>query len=288
MLKINIERVTLFAFIFLFSNFLDAQEIIPFWVTKYNNIIIKVLVNNKDSLNLMFQIAMEDASISPERLNPAKSIVFENEVSENNFLKIGNLNFENIKFYENELTGHEADGKIGTGVFKGKIYQIDYDNNQFVIYDSLPNLNDYQKMLFTKNEYGQIFITCNNIIENESTEASFLLQSGYSGGLIYSNEFADSKKLSKKLKITGEKTLRNSANQSITTMQGVLPFLGISDLILKDVSAGFFTGEIKKQTANYFGADLLRRFNWIFDMETLVVYIRPSKYYNEPYFKIDQ
>lgn len=288
MLKITIERVILFAFIFLFSNFLDAQEIIPFRVTKYNNIIIKVLVNNKDSLNLMFQIAMEDASISPERLNPAKSIVFENEVSENNFLKIGNLNFENIKFYENELTGHEADGKIGTGVFKGKIYQIDYDNTQFVIYDSLPNLNDYQKMLFTKNEYGQIFITCNNIIENESTEASFLLQSGYSGGLIYSNEFADSKKLSKKLKITGEKTLRNSANQSITTMQGVLPFLGISDLILKDVSAGFFTGEIKKQTANYFGADLLRRFNWIFDMETLVVYIRPSKYYNEPYFKIDQ
>ena len=225
MIKITFKRAILFAFIFLFSNFINAQEIIPFRITKYNNIIIKTLVNNKDSLNLMFQIAMKDASISPERLNPAKSIVFENEISQNNFLKIGNLHLENIKFYDNELTGHEADGKIGTGIFKGKTYQIDYDNNQFMIYDALPNLNDYQKMSFTKNEYGQIFITCNNIIENESTEANLLLQSGYSGGLIYSNEFADSKKLSQKLKITGEKTLKNSANQSITTMQGVLPFL---------------------------------------------------------------
>lgn len=286
MIKITFTRVILFAFIFLFPNFINAQEIIPFRITKYNNIIIKALVNNKDSLNLMFQIAMEDASISPERLNTAKSIIFENEISENNSLKIGNLHLENIKFYDNELTGHEADGKIGTGIFKGKIYQIDYDNNQFVIYDSLP-LNDYQKMSFTKNEYGQIFITCKNIIENQSTEANFLLQSGYSGGLIYSNEFADSKKLSQKLEITGEKTLRNSANQSITTMQGVLPFLGISDLILKNVSAGFFTGEIKKQKANYFVADLLRRFNWIFDMKMQIVYIKPSKYYNEPYFKIN-
>ena len=286
MLKITIVRVILFPFIFLFCNLINAQEKIPFRITKYNNIIIKALVNNKDSLNLMFQIAMEDASISPERSNPAKSIVFENEISKNNSLKIGNLDFANIKFYNNEFTGHEADGKIGTGIFKGKTYEIDYDNNQFVIYDSLPNVNNYKKIPLTQNEYGLIIITCNNIIENESTEANFLLQSGYSGGLLYSNDFADSNKLSQKLEIIGEKTLKNSANQSITTMQGILPFLGISDLHIKNVSAGFFTGEIKNQSVNYFGADLLRRFNWIFDIKRQFVYIKPSKYYNEPYFKI--
>ena len=287
MLKITIERAIIFAFIFLFLNLIHAQEHIPFRITKYNNIIVKALVNNKDSLNLMFQIAMEDASISPERLNPANSIVFKNEMSENNSLKMGNLDFQNIKFYDNELTGHEADGKFGTGIFKGKIYQIDYDNNQFVLYDSLPNVNDYKKIPLVKNKYGQIIIACNNIIANESTEANFLLQSGYSGGLLYSNYFADSNKLSQKLEIIEKKTLKNSANQSISTMQGILPFLGISDLQMENVSAGFFTGEIKNQSVNYFGADLLRRFNWIFDMDRQVVYIKPSKYYNEPYFKIN-
>lgn len=287
MLKITIEKVILLALIFLFSNLIHAQKRIPFRITKYNNIIVKALVNDKDSLNLMFQIAMEDASISPERLNSVNSIVFKNEMSENNSLKMGNLGFENIKFYDNELTGHEADGKFGTGIFKGKTYQIDYDHNQFVIYDALPNVNDYKKIPLVKNEYGLIIITCNNIIGNEEHKANFLLQSGYYGGLLYSNEFADSNKLSEKLEITGEKTLKNSANQSITTMQGILPFLGISDLQMKNVSAGFFTGEIKNQSVNYFSADLIRRFNWIFDLKRQFVYIKPSKYYNEPYFKIN-
>lgn len=287
MLKINIERITVFAFIFIFSNYINAQQYIPFRITKYNNIIIKASVNNRDSLNLMFQIAMQDASLSPERLNPANSIVFEKEISKNNSLKIGNLDFHDIKFYDNELTGYEADGKIGTGIFKGKTYQIDYDNNRFVIYDSLPNVNDYKKIPLIKNEYGQIIISCSSIIENESIKAKFLLQSGYSGGLLYSNDFADSNKLNQKLEITGKKTLKNSANQSITTMQGILPFLGISDLYIKNVSAGFFTGEIKNQSVNYFGADLLRRFNWIIDLKRQAVYIKPSKYYNEPYFKIN-
>ena len=287
MLKINIERITVFAFIFIFSNYINAQQYIPFRITKYNNIIIKASVNNRDSLNLMFQIAMQDASLSPERLNPANSIVFEKEISKNNSLKIGNLDFHDIKFYDNELTGYEADGKIGTGIFKGKTYQIDYDNNRFVIYDSLPNVNDYKKIPLIKNEYGQIIISCSSIIENESIKAKFLLQSGYSGGLLYSNDFADSNKLSEKLEITGQKTLKNSANQSITTMQGILPFLGINDLQMKNVSAGFFTGEIKNQSVNYFGADLLRRFNWIIDLKRQAVYIKPSKYYNEPYFKIN-
>jgi len=120
----------------LFINSVNAQEIIPFRITKYNNVIVKTLVNDKDSLDLMFQIAMVDASISPERIRPAKSLTFDkNGISENNSVKIGKKEFKNIRFFDNELTGQEADGKIGTGIFKGKTYKIDYDKNQFVIYD---------------------------------------------------------------------------------------------------------------------------------------------------------
>ena len=271
-----------------FINSINAQEIIPFRVTKYNNIIVKTLVNDKDSLDLMFQIAMEDASISPERTRPAKSLKFDkNGISENNSLKIGKNEFKNIRFFDNELTGQEADGKIGTGIFKGKTYKIDYDKNQFVIYDQLPDVKDYRQVSFTYNKQGQIFLACENVINNESYEANFLLQSGYPGGLLYSNQFADAKKLNENLKVTGEKTLKNSYGQSITTKQGILPKLTIiDDITLKNVSAGFFTGDIKNQTTSYFGADLIKRFNWIFDAETQIIYIQPSKYFNEPYFTL--
>ncbi|MCJ8154584.1 hypothetical protein MKJ01_12500 [Chryseobacterium sp. SSA4.19] len=90
---------------------IKAQDTIPFRITKYNNVIIKTLVNDKDSLDLMFQIAMEDASISPERTRKADHIIFKDEISDGNTIKIGTKKYENIRFFDNEITGHEADGK---------------------------------------------------------------------------------------------------------------------------------------------------------------------------------
>ncbi|ALR29998.1 hypothetical protein ATE47_05425 [Chryseobacterium sp. IHB B 17019] len=275
--------------LFLFSVgflMLKAQEKIPFRITKHNNIIVKTLINDKDSLDLMFQIAMEGGSISPERQRKADHIIFKDEISENNTVKIGKLIIKNVQFFDNELTGHEADGKIGTGIFAGKTFKIDYDNNQFVIYDEKPDLKGYESMpLFSEN--GQFYIVADNVIDNEQQEVYFLLQSGYSGGILYSNKFADGKELDKKLKITGEKTLKNSAGQSVITKQGVLPFLKLGNLVLKDVSAGFFAGDLKTQKVSYFGADLLRRFIWIFDAERKTVYFKPSKYFKEPYYKLN-
>lgn len=269
-----------------FLSTIQAQEIIPFRITKHNNIIVKTLVNDKDSLDLMFQIAMEDASISPDRKRNADHIIFKDEISDGNTIKIGKKKYENIRFFDNELTGHEADGKIGTGIFKGKIFKIDYDNSRFVVYDKMPDLKGYQSVpLLLKNE--QLFIPANSIIENQNVEAYFLLQSGYSGGILYSNEFADGKQLDKKLKVTGEKTLKNSSGQSVITKNGILPVLKVGNFVLKDVSAGFFVGELKIQKSSYFGADLLRRFNWIFDAERKKVYIKPSKYFKKTYYKMN-
>ncbi|WP_308005309.1 hypothetical protein [uncultured Chryseobacterium sp.] len=269
-----------------FLSTIQAQEIIPFRITKHNNIIVKTLVNDKDSLDLMFQIAMEDASISPDRKRNADHIIFKDEISDGNTIKIGKKKYENIRFFDNELTGHEADGKIGTGIFKGKIFKIDYDNSRFVVYDKMPDLKGYQSVpLLLKNE--QLFIPANSIIEKQNVEAYFLLQSGYSGGILYSNEFADGKELEKKLKVTGEKTLKNSAGQSVITKNGILPVMKVGNFVLKDVSAGFFAGELKIQKSSYFGADLLRRFNWIFDAERKKVYIKPSKYFKKTYYKMN-
>ena len=59
------------------TGFINAQEIIPFRITRHNNIIVKTVFNNKDTLDLMFQIAMADASLSPERKREANSLRFD-------------------------------------------------------------------------------------------------------------------------------------------------------------------------------------------------------------------
>lgn len=234
----------------------------------------------------MFQIAMQDASVSPERTRKADHILFKNEISDGNTVEIGTKNYENVRFFDNELSGYEADGKIGTGIFKGKIFKIDYDSHQLVMYDKMPDVKGYQPIpLFEEN--GQLYIVADHVIDGEQQEVYFLLQSGYSGGILYSNVIADQQELNNKLTTTGEKILKNSAGKSLITKQGILPFLKIGKFVLKDVSAGFFTGDLKTQKTNYFGADLLRRFNWIFDAERKTAYIKPSKYFHEAYYKIE-
>lgn len=267
---------------------MKAQQTIPFRITKHNNIIVKTLVNKKDSLDLMFQIAMKDYSISPERKHKADHIIFnKEEISDYNTVEIGKINQKNVRFFDNQLTGHEADGKIGTGIFDGKAFKIDYDNNQFVMYDKMPDLSGYQAVNIILDHDG-FYLAGDNIIDgDQQQEAYFVLQSGFSGAILYSNEFAEEKQLDKKLKVTGEKTLKNSEGKTLTTKQAVLPFFKLGKSVFKDIPAGFFSGELKTQNVSYLGADMLRRFIWIFDADRKMAYIKPSKYFSEPYYKMN-
>ncbi|WP_333597301.1 hypothetical protein [Chryseobacterium flavum] len=276
-------------FLFVAGHFsLQAQQVIPFRITKHNNIIVKTLVNKKDSLDLMFQIAMKEASISPERQRKADHLIFNKDgISDHNTVSIGKMTWKNIRFLDNQITGHEADGKIGTGLFEGKVFKIDYDNNQFAIYDEKPDLNGFQpvKIIFDQDAF---YIPADNIIDDhQQQEAYFVLQSGYSGGILYSNEFAEKNELSNKLRITGEKKLKNSNAENLIIKQGVLPFWKLENFVFKDIPVGFFTGEQQTQKISYFGADMLRRFIWIFDADREMAYIKPSKYYSEPHYKIN-
>ncbi|UKB77970.1 hypothetical protein [Chryseobacterium sp. MEBOG07] len=268
---------------------MKAQQTIPFRITKHNNIIVKTLVNKKDSLDLMFQIAMKDCAISPERQRKADHIIFnKEEISDDNIIEIGKVTQKDVRFFDNQLAGHEADGKIGTGIFDGKAFKIDYDNNQFVMYDQKhqPDLSGFQPIKIIL-DHEAFYIAADNVVDGKhQKEAYFVLQSGYSGGILYSNDFAEEQELDKKLKVTGQKTLKNSAGKSMITKQGILPFFKLGNIVFKDVSAGFFSGDLKTQHVNYFGADMLRRFIWIFDMERQMAYIKPSKYFSEPYYKL--
>ncbi|MDN3693821.1 hypothetical protein QWZ06_16745 [Chryseobacterium tructae] len=266
---------------------IKAQQTIPFRMTKYNTIIVKTLVNKKDSLDLMFQIAMKDGAISPQRKRKTDHIIFnKEEISKHNTIDIGNMSWKDISFTDNQLTGLEADGKIGTALFEGKSFKIDYDNNQFVIYDKKPDLKGFQPLKIAMNN-GSFQISGDNTIDGSlSHEALFILQSGYSGGILYSNDFAEKHDLNKKLKIIGEKTLKNANNESLITKQGILPAFKIGDFIFKDASVGFFAGDLKTQNVSYFGADMMRRFIWIFDSDRNTVYIKPSRFYAEPYYKL--
>lgn len=271
---------------FILSNLSFAQETIPFRLTKHNNIILKTVVNDKDSLDLMFQISMNDAAISPNRENSVLSIEFQNEISRNNSIQIGNLKRENILFYDNEYSGHESDGKIGKSIFQNQLFAIDYDNSQFIIYQTLPDLEDYIELpLFVDQKF--FFVVADNVFEDQQNEMYFLLQSGFSGAIMYSNDMAEKHQLAKILTITNEQEFQDSQGNKATSKQGILPYLKFNHIVFKNLPIGFFEGNSHVQSYNYFGADLMKRFNWIFDVENEKVYIKSSKYMEDQYYVVE-
>lgn len=265
-----------------------AQDMVAFEITPHNNLIIKSLVNNTDSLDLMFQIAMEDAALSPLRSNKAESIRFDTTtykegLSRNNTVHIGNIRKEKVLFFDNELAGHGADGKIGTGIFADKSFKIDYDNLCFITYDLLPDTTGYTAVSLLSKE-GRFFVLTQSLIDGKLYDHYILLQSGYSGGLIYDDAFTEAHQLEDKLHVHSEKALKNSSGQTVYIKNGTLQQLQLGEITINGVSASIFTGNARMQSTSYFGADLLRRFNWIFDKDRKIAYIQKSKYFDEPYY----
>ncbi len=235
----------------------------------------------------MFQIAMKDGAISPEKQRKTDHIIFnKDEISDGNTVELGKLSVQNIRFTDNQLAGQGADGKIGTALFEGKSFKIDYDNNQFVVYDTLPDVKGYQPvpvfMIMMRSISWQIMLLTGINNRKDILHCNQDIQEEYSTAMILQR-----KKSLIKTESDREKTLKNSAGQSIITKQAILPFFKLGDFVFKNISVGFFAGELKTQNVSYFGADMLRRFVWIFDAERKTAYIKPSRYYSEPYYKIN-
>lgn len=263
---------------------MQAQKTIPFTLSEHNNIIIKTIVNEKDTLDLMFQITMDDVALNPNRSKSASSIRFLNEISHNNTVKIGDITIGGMTFYNNELSGHHTDGKIGKKILKNQIFEIDYDNKFIKIHDSLPSTEKYTAFpLLVEN--GNFLIKTINIIDWEEQEMKFLLQSGFSGFIMYSNQTAIDHNFGEVLEITNQQEFQDSMGNKFISKQGILPYIHFGNIVFKDVNFGYFEGDARVQTYNYLGADFMKRFNWIFDVENEKVYVKASKYLQVLYYK---
>lgn len=263
-----------------------SQVHIPFRMTAYNNLLVKTLVNEKDSLDLMFQIAMDDGAISPSRINEVKNITFDKEdYSASNRVQIAGYTWQDIPFINNQYSGQESDGKIGMLLFKNKVLEINYDNAELVMHESLPNVDGYVSMPIAYRN-GAMFIDVVSEIDGVSYTHPFYLQSGYAGGMLYDDVFSEVNVLSDKLVTINQKELKNSAGKSVITNTAEVAKVSVGGFELKEVSVGYFSGELKNQPFSLFGADMLKRFNWIINADRTMAWMKPSKYYNNEFIKL--
>ncbi|MGV0964384.1 hypothetical protein [Empedobacter falsenii] len=273
---------------------------IPFRLTKYNNILVPVIINQKDTVQLMLHTGSDYISIIDDSYKKMKSISISDtlnnvtswagysdmKMSQNNVIKFGNEEFSKIPIFIDKQSGHESHGKIGLKFFEGKYLEINFDENKLYVYDIAPTkLKKYTKL---NSRYSQetLYIKAFPFIDKKPIETEFMIHTGFSGALMISDDFAKEYKLLEKFEIIGESKLSDAAGNVILSKKSILPDFELANQTFKNVPMSFFDSTIKIQHKNIMGGDLIKRFNLILNPEKDILYVKKSKYYKDEYFKL--
>jgi hypothetical protein len=290
--------------LFFFSPFLTrGQKVytIPFRLTEYNNLSVEAILNETDTVNLMFHTAANSVTLTEEAIKKLKSLRFTNNtdsikswgsqtnssrLSIDNSISIGELKWKNVPVWENINSGQYTDGKFGIDLFKGRVIEIDFDNSIIHLSEGLPKkVNKYKKVKLISRD-DNLFIEANCKTKDSSFKNKFLIHSGYSGAVLFDDQFAKDARLNDKLQVIGEKILTDSYGNILKAKQVILPGLIIQGFKLVDVPAGFFDGAIGRQKISILGGDILKRFNLVIDAGREYIYLKPGKWMKTGYRKM--
>lgn len=289
------KTINTLTLILLVSISMKAQksDSIPFTLTPFNNIYVQTILNNVDTLNLMFHTGENRASITEEALNKIHSSKAttsyeasswggkgEGKFFENNRLQIGQSAFDSMTIWVNKYSGRLTDGKFGPRLFQGKIIEINYDNNILIIH-SLPiakkALKGYQKFKLIQ-ENDLLFIKGKLKIGHNFFVQKFMIHTGYGGNILIDDQFAQRHLLGEHLEIIEESFLLDSYGNKIITKKARLPLFKLGKSKLKKISISFFDGAIGRQKISVIGNGLLKKYNSLVDTENGFIYLKPNKY----------
>jgi hypothetical protein len=277
-----------------------AQEkpiVIPFEITKYNNLSVPVLLNQKDSVHLMLHTAASSVNLIEESVKKLNSLHFNrtdsvkswggsgntSRFSPGNTLQIGKLTCGQVPIWEDKYSGHGTDGKFGLGLFKDKVIEIDFDKKVIILYTSLPSKTKRYTKLKAAFDNDMLFVQAICNTGHDTVSNRFLIHSGYSGGVLFDDKFAADHKLNEHLQVTDTKEMLDAFGNKLKTRKAILPGFTLGKTTLTNAPASFFEGALGRQKMSFIGGDIIKRFNIIIDANRTFVYIRPNKGTKSPY-----
>lgn len=269
----------------------SPPDTIPFFLNEANNMIIQVVLNQQDTLDLMFHTAQGNINITEEASQKINSISFDQshpsqswggqgttKYSTQNTIQIGSRTWDKQTIWQDKLSGPTSDGKFGPHLFSDQIVEINYDLKCLVIHSHLPTTtSEYeQDALIFKRDL--MFLESTSTIGQHSFGNTLLIHSGYGGAILYDDQFANQHQIGKKLEITSESELKDSYGNILKTKKAILPSFSIGKTQFKDVPVAFFEGSIGRQKISVMGATMLKKFNWMINLQEATIYYQPNQF----------
>lgn len=274
----------------------EKQEVdtIRFQLTEHNNISVQSILNDIDTISLMFHTAVNSVSLTPdqskklqENINKKSSNAGtwsgtkEVDYIEQNKLNIAELEWQNIEVWLDMLSGPGTNGKFGKNLFKDKFIEIDFDKEIIVLHtnkSSIYGLAEYGKFDMTIDENHSLYIEGSMLIEDMEFMNKYLIHSGYGGTIILDDQFCKENNLIERLDVIEENELKDSFGNIIKTKKGLANEFQICNKVFTSVPVSYFDSELEIQKTSVLGGEILKRFNMVLDVENKQLYMKPNKY----------
>ncbi|MDQ6530856.1 hypothetical protein [Flavobacterium sp. LHD-85] len=258
----------------------EMHDTIPFVLSDYNNIIFKVKMDDKETLDLKFDSGTSDFLLTNEILNQLKL----NSLKGHSF-KLGNQIWNDQEIFPVELSGQGTVGRFGWNLFDGTIVEIDYDKKLFIIHSKLSKRNkEYTKldMEFVRTLFcvqGQLQIN------NTAYKGRFLFDNGYQRTAMLDQQIMQEQQYPKEsLPVIKKVILKNGQGEEIPVLTVKNEKFYLGNLCLNDVPVQLLaTGNPAQFKTHILGNEVLKRFNTILDFQENKVYLKPNSLWNEPY-----
>ncbi len=274
-----------------------SHDTIPFILTAYSNINLKVCLNGTDTLFLKFDSGATGLRLTHEaiaqktKLLAAQIGVKEGTAKPNykqmqahNSLQIGALRWDSLRVIPVTLSGQGTDGRFGWDMFDGRIVEIDYDKSLFIVHNRLPKISkQYSKL---EMEYvGMLFcINGTQKIKGKTYKNRYLFDSGYQRSIMLDSAIMQEQDFPKDLKIIKTTVMKNGRGEEFPVITVNNEALTIGKYTLNNLPAQKLNGN---NPANFkthiLGNDVLKRFNTVLDFQNYYVYLKPNSLVNLAY-----
>lgn len=259
---------------------------IPFTLTTAKNVVVRTVLNQTDTFNLMLHTAARDVTLTEEAVRKSRTLKFigtdkvkswggesDSRFSQGNQLQIGSLTRTNLDLWEDKNSGQDTDGKFGLDFFQHRVVEIDFDHGRIVVHEKLPPQAEKYERLKLEIQAGQLLVQGICLIDGKPHTNNFLIHSGYSGGILLDDDFVAKAGIEGEISITKETNLKDSFGNTIKVKQGLMPEFLLGKARMANVPAGFFAGVLGQQKVSLIGTEILTRFNLIFDLAKADLYL---------------
>jgi hypothetical protein len=275
----------------------NACDTIPFTLTSYQAIHVKAIINNIDSLNLHLDMGTLDfrltrtAILSKTKLLSNQPDALAGKTKPNfgkmnkiNTIQIGNLIWDNPTVQIANNVAKEMDGRFGWRAFDDKVLEIDYDKMCIIVYSSLPK----KKKEFVKSDIKFIqslfCVEANVEIADKKYKGNFLFDTGSDLAMILDSAWMANLSFPQNLKLIKKSSFSDGSGRKYETNIVSVPSLKITNFSLNNIPTSLlgYKSPVGNQI-NYFGNDLLKRFNVIIDLQKDKIYYKPNSLTSVPY-----